>query len=402
MRNLIIGIVVGVVIGVVAGTTVIAPRLELPATVAAKNTREQRQEPLERASNTAYAPAPTTPKRTALGAPRAPVRETTPSPASAVKWRMASAFADELPQLGDMARRIEKRISAVSNGQFEIKFHNPGTLVPPEEMLEAVRAGAISAAFGTPATWGDKKTAFGLFTSIPFGPPPTEYMAWFYGGGGREMLEQMYRKAGVHGLICGALTTEGSGWFKKPIKAVGDFKGLRLAYAGLAGMVMGKLGAQVSTMALRDIPTALRSGLIDGAEASQPALDFGLDLHRVATHYYFPGWHRPVSFLDLVINFETWEKLTDSQKSQIETVCGDNLRYGIALSESLQFEALKRLTAEGVNIQTWPPEILDAFRAAWRDVVAEQVADNREFKTVWQALTRFREDYAIWREISQP
>lgn len=402
MRNLIIGIVVGVVIGVVAGTTVIAPRLDLPATLVVKNALEQPPKSQNPAFDETHTPPRSAPKRIAIGAPRAPLNEPAPSAAMTVKWRMASAFSGDLPQIGDMAKRIEQLISSVSDGRVDIKFHEPGSLVPPEEMLEAVRAGAISAAFGTPATWSDEKPAFALFTSIPFGPPATEYMAWFFGGGGREMLEQMYRKAGVHGLICGALTTEGSGWFKAPIRVVGDLRGLRLAYTGLAGKVVAKLGAQVSTMALTDIPAALRSGLIDGAEASQPTIDFGLELHRLAAHYYFPGWHQPVTFLDLIVNFETWERLSKNQKSQIETVCGDNIRYGLALGETLQFEALKRLTAEGVRIETWPPEILDAFRAAWRQVVAEQVAGNREFKTVWQALSRFREDFAIWREISRP
>ena len=402
MRNLIVGIVIGIVIGVVTGTTVIAPRLELPATLAAEKNRAQRHKPPEPASDTMYALGRVTPKKTAIGAPRAPVGKPTLGVALAVNWRMASTFSGDLPQIGKMAERLSEQVSAISNGQFSIKIYDPGTLVPLEGMLDAVRAGAIPAAFGTPASWTNKKTAFELFTSIPFGPSALEYIAWFYGGGGQQILNQMYHKVGVHGLICGALTTEGSGWFKTPIKTADDFKGLHLAYAGLAGKVMSKLGAQISTIALSDIPAALRSGLIDGAEASQPALDFGLNLHHTAAEYYFPGWHQPVSFLDIIVNLETWNMLSNTQKKQIETVCGDNLRYGIAAGGSLQFEALKRLTAEGVQVKIWPPEILAAFRAAWHEVVAEQIAGNREFKAVWQALSQFREDYAIWREISLP
>ena len=43
----------------------------------------------------------------------------------------------------------------------------------------------------------------------------------------------------------------------------------------------------------------------------------------IAEHYYFPGWHQPTSLFELMINMDRWNQLTDIQKAQIETVCGD-------------------------------------------------------------------------------
>lgn len=96
---------------------------------------------------------------------------------------MASAFGSAMPHLGAMAKHIEDNIRRISGGSFEIAFHEPGALVPPLEMLNAVRSGAIEAAYSSPAFWADKFPALQLFASIPFGPPAKEYLGWLYEGG---------------------------------------------------------------------------------------------------------------------------------------------------------------------------------------------------------------------------
>jgi len=37
-----------------------------------------------------------------------------------------------------------------------------------------------------------------------------------------------------------------------------------------------------------------------------------------------------------------------------------------------------------------------------RDVIAEQSEADRTFAKVWQSLSRFREEYAIWRDLADP
>ena len=100
-----------------------------------------------------------------------------------------------------------------------------------------------------------------------------------------------------------------------------------------------------------------------------------------------------------MINLEKWNALSPARKAQIETVCGDNIRYGLAEGESLQFDAMKELSAKGVLLHRWPSKILDALEQSWRQVAAEEAAKDSEFKRVWQSLTGFRENYAIWKEL---
>jgi TRAP-type mannitol/chloroaromatic compound transport system substrate-binding protein len=69
---------------------------------------------------------------------------------------------------------------------------------------------------------------------------------------------------------------------------------------------------------------------------------------------------------------------------------------GIAEGEAIQFGALQELQAKGVTLHRWTPEILDAMRAGWEEVVAEESAKDEDFARVWESLRDFREGYALW------
>ena len=153
---------------------------------------------------------------------------------------------------------------------------------------------------------------------------------------------------------------------------------------------------------MRQIFENLENGDIDGAEFSMPAIDLKLGFHHLAGHYYFPGWHQPSSFFELIINKDQWDALTITNQAQIEAVCGDNIRYGLAEGEALQYDALKELTAKGVTIKRWPIGILSALEDAWKEVAIEQSSVDASFEKVWRSLSHFRKDYAIWEELARP
>ena len=374
MRNAIIGIVIGTVVGVVIGATLLAPRLDALAIATTGESVEHLSPP---------EPATTEPK---------------PEPAT-ISLRMASAYPSGLPQIGTLGKRIETEIFKVSGGQMEIRFHEPDTLVPVRDMFDAVSSGAIDAAFSSPGFWRDKEAALQLFASVPFGPDAPEFLAWIFFGGGRELYEKIYRRHNIHGVFCGAIGAEASGWFRNQILTLDDLKGKRMRVFGLAADVLTKLGVETVDLPPSEIFPALESGDIDAAEFSMPSIDLQLGLQKIAKHYYFPGWNQPSTLFELMINLDTWEGLPSEAKARIESVCGDNIRYGLADGEAKQFAALKTLYAEGVDIHTWSPEIMDALHEAWDQVAVELADGDEDFRRVWKSLSTFREDYSVWREI---
>ena len=87
-----------------------------------------------------------------------------------VRWKMASTFPGSLTQLGTMGIRFQNQISKVSGKNIQIKFFEPGALVPALEVFDAVSSGSVDAGWSTPGYWAGKVPALPLFAAVPFGP----------------------------------------------------------------------------------------------------------------------------------------------------------------------------------------------------------------------------------------
>ncbi len=316
-----------------------------------------------------------------------------------VRWKMGSAYPSKLTQLGTLGVSLSEKVERISGGNIRLQFFEPHALVPPLEMFDAIAAGALDAAWSTPGYWYGKEKALALFAAVPFGPSAGEYGAWFYYGGGKELFEEVYAKHNIKSVMCGVIAPEASGWFRQEITSVEDLKGLKMRFFGLGAVVMEKMGVSTQLIAGGDIYPALERGSIDATEYSMPAIDLDLGFHQIAKHYYLPGWHQQSTLFDLMIAQDKWDALSETQQAQIEVACGDNFREGLTEGEAIQFSALQELREKGVEIHRWPPEILDALRNAWGEVVAELTAEDETFARVWASLSEFRENYKIWREI---
>lgn len=316
-----------------------------------------------------------------------------------VRWKLASAYPGRMVQLGQLGKNLPKKLRAISGGKIRLRFYEPKALAPPLEYFDAIARGAIDAGWTTPGYWYGKEKALALFSSVPFGPSAGEYLAWFYYGGGQKLMDEIYAKHGLKSIICGLIAPEASGWFRREIKTVDDFKGLKIRFFGLGGRVMQKLGAAPQLLAGGDIYPALERGTIDATEYSMPAIDLDLGFHQIARHYYFPGWHQQSTLLELLINRKKWDALSDTARAQFRIACGDNVREGFAEGEAIQVRALTTLKQKGVQIHRWPDEILAAFEKAWQEVAAEDAAADATFARVWKSYSDFRSNYKIWKDV---
>ncbi|MBT7581936.1 MAG: TRAP transporter substrate-binding protein [Kordiimonadaceae bacterium] len=320
-------------------------------------------------------------------------------PNKPVNLKMASTYPSSLVILGTLAKRFESQIEIISGGDIKFRFFEPGALSPPPETFDAVSYGALDSAWSSPGFWSGKVPALQTFAAIPFGPDSAEYMAWYYSGGGQEIFEDIYHRHNIHSIICGISPPEASGWFKEEIKTLEDLKGIRMRFFGLGARVMTKMGVSTQLLATGDIFPALELGAIDATEFSVPAVDQKLGFDRIAKHYYFPGWHQQSTFFELMINLEKWNELSRMQQAQINSTCGDNMRYGIAEGEALQAEAINLLKESGTIFHVWPDEFLNAFETAWHEVAEEEAAKDPDFKRSWQSLQEFRQSYKTWKDL---
>jgi TRAP-type mannitol/chloroaromatic compound transport system substrate-binding protein len=314
-----------------------------------------------------------------------------------VRWKMASAFGSQLPHLGTSGVRFSKDIERLSGGRFEMKFFEPGALVPALECFDAVSKGSVEACWTTPGYHTGKYPALAFFTSVPFGPNIGEFLAWKWFGGGNKLRDEIYAKHDMVAFDCFCIGPETSGWFRNEVKSLDEMKGLKMRFFGLGAKVMQKLGVSTQLLAGADIFPALERGVIDATEFSMPTMDIKLGFHQIAKFNYFPGWHQQTSCSELLMNKKAYDALPDNYKAMIEIATRAQVIFTQAETEASQFEVMAEMRDKHkVQIKRWPDEALKAYEKAWLDVLKEDSAADPLFKKVADHYLAYREKYAIW------
>ena len=319
--------------------------------------------------------------------------------AEPVRLKMGATFPSKLTQLGSMGKVLETNVNAISGGDIQIKYFEPGALVPALELFDAIKSGSVDAGWSTPGYWQGKEPALALFSAVPFGPSSPEFAAWLFFGGGEEIMQRIYAKHNIHSMICGVIAPEASGWFREEVTSLDQLNGKKMRFFGLGAKVMQKLGVDTQLLAAADIYPALERGTIDATEFSQPAIDLDLGFYQIAKHYYLPGWHQQSTTFELMINMDKWNAMNEQQQKMLEVACRANFAIGMAEGEAIQGKALAELRDKGVTIHRWPDEILDQIEATWNEVAAELAASDEGFKEAWDSLQAFRAEYSEWGEL---
>ena len=110
------------------------------------------------------------------------------------------AFNTNLPGLGTTIKYVKDRVEAASENTIKIKLYEPGKLVPPFEILDAVSTGKVDAGYAVSGYWQGKMIAAPLFSSVPFGPEVGEYLAWLKFGNGEKLYQELL-DAGVEVIL---------------------------------------------------------------------------------------------------------------------------------------------------------------------------------------------------------
>jgi TRAP-type mannitol/chloroaromatic compound transport system substrate-binding protein len=316
-----------------------------------------------------------------------------------VRWKMQSAFGSQLSFLGTSGVRLTEIVDRVSGGNFELKFFEPGALVPALECFDAASRGSVESCWTTAGYHTGKYPALAFFTAVPFGPTYGEYFAWMADGGGKDLQNEIYAQHDLYSIDCNAIGPETSGWFREKVTSLDQLRGLKMRFFGLGAQVMQKLGVSTQLLAGADIYPALERGVIDATEFSMPTMDIDLGFYQIAKLNYFPGWHQQVSINELLMNKPAWEELDDQNQAIIETSCAANIHINYAATEAANPEAMQTMQSEhGVEVVRWNDEQLAAFEQAWTEVMEEQSAQDEWFKKIADSYTAFRDKYRIWGE----
>jgi TRAP-type mannitol/chloroaromatic compound transport system substrate-binding protein len=317
-----------------------------------------------------------------------------------VKWKMQSAFGGQLPHLGTSGVRFSKDITRLSAGKFQIKFFEPGALVPALECFDAASKGSVESCWTTPGYHtGKLGPGVSFFTAVPFGPQIGEFLAWKWHGGGNEIRARKYAEFGLVAVDMFCIGPETSGWFKQPVTDLDQLKGLKMRFFGLGARVMQKMGVSTQLLAGADIYPALEKGVIDATEFSMPDIDQNLGFYQIAKNNYYPGWHQQVSCSELLMNRDAFNKLPDNYKAMIEIAAKAQVIETYADTEAKNPAAMNNMLSKyGVTNRRWDDATLAKFEAAWQEVVKEESAKDPFFKEIAESFYSFRDKYRGWGE----
>jgi TRAP-type mannitol/chloroaromatic compound transport system substrate-binding protein len=331
------------------------------------------------------------------------VTATTAQAQKRVKWKMQSTWGAAVPHLGTSGVRFSKSIERLSGGKFEMKFHEPGALVPALECFDAASKGSVEACYTTPGYHTGKLGAgVSYFTTVPFGPQIGEFMAWKRYGGGDELRTKKYAEHGVMAFDVLAIGPETAGWFKFEVNDLAQLKGLKMRFFGLGAKVMQKLGVSTQLLAGGDIYPALEKGVIDATEFSMPNMDIKYGFYQIAKFNYYPGWHQQVSVSEVLINKAKFDALPEEYKAMIEIAAGDNVMHTYAETEALNPPAMNEMLEKyGVQNKRYTDDQLAVFEKTWDEVVKEESASDAYFKEIAESYFAFRKVYRTWGSAQQ-
>ncbi len=300
----------------------------------------------------------------------------------------------------EYANDFAKKANDMAGGKLKIEVLPSGAVVPAFQLLEAVNKGTLDGGHGVVAYHYGKNSALALWGSGPsFGMDPNMLLAWHNYGGGKALLEEIYKSINmdVVSYLYGPMPTQPFGWFKKPIAKVADVKGTKFRTVGLAVDMYTDMGAAVNPLPGGEIVPALDRGLIDGAEFNNASSDKLLGFPDVVKNCMLQSFHQSGEQFEILFNKAKLNALPAELKSIID--------YAVqAASADMSWKAIERnskdyieLKKAGVKFYKTPDAILRAQLASWDKIMEKKGSENPLFKKVLDSQKAFAERAGQWQ-----
>ncbi|QBF31471.1 TRAP transporter substrate-binding protein [Thalassococcus sp. S3] len=292
------------------------------------------------------------------------------------KLTMVTSWPRGFAVLDDAATYFENMVGAMSDGTLTIEKKAPGELVGAFEVFDAVSSGQADLYHSADYYFIGQHPAYAYFTAVPFGATAQELTNWYHHGGGHEAHNMLGEIFNLKSFLAGNSGSQSGGWFRNEINSAADFNGLKFRMPGLGGKVLGKLGASVQNIPGGELYQALSSGALDGLEWVGPFADERAGFQEVAKVYYTAGFHEPGSGLSAAVNLDVYNDLSPAHQAIIANAAMATTHTQLAETLANNGAALKRLQSQGVKTMQFPDDVWDAFGAASKEVMDENMGDE--------------------------
>jgi len=192
------------------------------------------------------------------------------------------------------------------------------------------------------------------------------------------------------GMPIGGSSPQALGWFKRPIKDLADFKGLKCRQTGIVSEIYQRMGMQTVNMPGGEIVPSAQRGVIDCAEWVGGIEDLRLGLPQVWKYHYTPGMHESNSMLELIVNTDVFKSFSPQQQEAWRSATLETfVRWGVRWQKQNADAIEEMRTKHGTQLLRTPPAILIDFLKTWDKIAAEESAKSPFFKKVYDSQREY-------------
>ena len=299
--------------------------------------------------------------------------------AQTTSLRIQTHYGPETPS-GKLAAQYIDDVQTMSGGDIKIEMFYSSSVVKSVETFDAAANGILDCDMTGGAYQTGKNAAFQFVGDIMGGyDTPYQQLSWLYYGGGLEKAQELYNKYGMQ-LVGWWIYGQESLASSTPLKGINDLKEWKFrSPPGLETEIFAALGAKPTVLDFTEVPTALETKLISGADASGLANNVGLGLYDIVKYATYPGFHSmPADHL--ACNKAKWDAMPEAHR-RIMTVAMQALALKTALTfEKKNAEAAADLRKKGVELDDWSTEDRAAFRKVAQEKWTEWAKKSPEAK----------------------
>lgn len=321
---------------------------------------------------------------------------------NSITWKMVTTWPLNFPGLGTGANHMAEKIGELSGGRLNVKVYGAGELVPAFEVFDAVSSGTAELGHGASYYWKGKDPALPFFTCLPFGLTANEMNGWLLHGGGMELWTEAYQRFGLIPMAAGNTGVQMAGWFNKEINSSADLKGLKMRIPGLGGEVFSRAGGTPVNIPGGELYTAMSQGTIDATEWVGPYNDLAFGLHKVAKHYYYPGWQEPGPTLECMVNEKAFNALSKDLQAIVRAAASSANEYMLAEYNARNKDALNQLETEhNITPKPLPAEVLSSLQKHAGDITKDIAASSDLAGRIYKSYSDFYRGAVKWSNISE-
>ena len=267
--------------------------------------------------------------------------------AQATEFRSSDIHPDGYPTV-DAVKFMGERLKVLTNGKHSIRVFNNSALGNEKDTIEQTKIGALAMTRVNIAPMNNI-CAETQVPTMPFLFRSKDHMRKVLDG---PIGEEILASCAPQGFIGLAYYDSGARSIytaKKPVRTLADAKGMkiRVQQSDLWVSLLEAMGANATPMPFGEVYTALKTGLVDGAENNYPSYESSR--HFEVAKYYSVTDHSMAPEM-LLFSKRTWDTLSADDQKAIRQAAKESVPFMRKLWDEREEKSLAMVKSGGAEI----------------------------------------------------